>query len=343
MYVGESWFTLDEGKIKKHLELVLNRDLCWNEKEPEENVEVIPVHCIDDVTASSLPENIPADIKDEMILNARRLIDQNLVRKAFNTDEYEVSRDHTSRALTMTFSKKGIVACKKSECLHYTMFKICSHCLAVAAITNTLNKLLKKDFKPVSLTETAKYGHPSGSGTKKGYRRKRKSSSTNPAEQAQKKKRKSKQYISGSSKVVLDELKSSNILNIPSQSPVLLGQSLGPKPAQPESQLQAYELICRTGQIKRCNGCEELFNKENERLLILGRNELDWYISVDGKTNTKIYKTNRRNFYYCLKRRCLLLRRPLLDTTTIEIQTSLLLSDSERVSIEEELGVTLPQ
>ena len=56
---------------------------------------------MDDVTASSFPNNIPDDVKEEMILNARRLVDNNLVRKAFNTSEYEVSRDYTSKVLTL--------------------------------------------------------------------------------------------------------------------------------------------------------------------------------------------------------------------------------------------------
>ena len=57
------------------------------------------------------------------------------------------------------------------------MFKVCSHCLAVAAFTNTLDKLLSESFKkvtPVSYTDTAKHDHPTGSGTKQGYKRKRK-------------------------------------------------------------------------------------------------------------------------------------------------------------------------
>ena len=57
------------------------------------------------------------------------------------------------------------------------MFKVCSHCLAVAAFTNTLDKLLSESFKkvtPVSYTDTAKHDHPTGSGTKQGYKRTRK-------------------------------------------------------------------------------------------------------------------------------------------------------------------------
>ena len=69
---------------------------------------------MDDVTTSSLPNNIPDDVKEEIILNARGLIDNNLVRKAFNTSEYEVSRDRTLKVLTLNFNKRGVIGCKSS-------------------------------------------------------------------------------------------------------------------------------------------------------------------------------------------------------------------------------------
>ena len=168
-------------KVKKHLEKVLNAEI-WREEEHEDNrlnsELIIPIHDMGDVTASSLPNNIPDNVKEDIILNARRLVDNKLVRKTLNTSEYEVSRDHISKVLTLSFTKRGIIGCKSSECLHYTMFKVCSHCLAVAAFTNTLDKLLSESFKkvtPVSYTDTAKHDHPTGSGTKQGYKRKRKS------------------------------------------------------------------------------------------------------------------------------------------------------------------------
>ena len=139
---------------------------------------IIPVHGMDDVTASSMPKNVPDDIKEEMTLNERRLVDNKLVEKAFNASEYEVSRDDTSKVLALTFNIRGIIECKSSECLHYTMFKFCLHCLIVSIFTNTLNKLLSKSFKkakPVSYIYTAKHYHPTGSGIKQGYKHKWKS------------------------------------------------------------------------------------------------------------------------------------------------------------------------
>lgn len=40
---------------------------------------------MDNVTTISLPKHITDDVKEEIILNARRLIDNNLARKASNT------------------------------------------------------------------------------------------------------------------------------------------------------------------------------------------------------------------------------------------------------------------
>ena len=40
---------------------------------------------MDNVTTISLPKHITDDAKEEIILNARRLVDNNLARKASNT------------------------------------------------------------------------------------------------------------------------------------------------------------------------------------------------------------------------------------------------------------------
>lgn len=112
-------------------------------------------------------------------------------------------------------------------------------------------------------------------------------------------------------------------------------------PAQPGPQIQPYEIVQRSEQIKKCNGCEELSDKNNEKLLILKRNESDWYISVDGKNNTKVYNVTQRNFYCCVTRRCLLSRRPLLDLKSIDTKTDLELSYDKKDATENELGVNL--
>ena len=70
---------------------------------------------MDDVTSSCLPTCIPEDIRDEMITNAKRLIEIKDMRKAFNNIDFEVPRDHTSRPLTLTESKNGVVLCTKGN------------------------------------------------------------------------------------------------------------------------------------------------------------------------------------------------------------------------------------
>ena len=71
-------------KAKKHLQKVLNAEI-WREEKHEDNrlnsELVIPIHDMGDVTASLLPNNIPDNVKEEIISNARRLVDNNLVRK----------------------------------------------------------------------------------------------------------------------------------------------------------------------------------------------------------------------------------------------------------------------
>ena len=95
-----------------------------------------------------------------------------------------------------------------------------------------------------------------------------------------------------------------------SEQPVVSVGSYLIKPPQPEPQPQPYELILRQGNISVCHGCEEPFDKENN-LYILGRTEYDWYPKIANAT--KSYKiSGARNHYYCLKKRCLLLRRPLV-------------------------------
>ena len=87
-------------------------------------------------------------------------------------------------------------------------------------------------------------------------------------------------------------------MNVEKQNPVPLGKSLGPKPPQPESEMQQYELIIRNGKISRCNGCLNELNRKNPKLSISGRNEYDWLVNVNKQENTKMYKLGRQNRYY---------------------------------------------
>ena len=247
------------------------------------------------------------------------------------------------------------------------MYKICEHSIAVSIFINRFQTLISHAIEkrhPVNQTDLARFGHPSGSGTKAGYSRKRKSKAkstsnlvkharlSSPSKSAvtvvqksvptalpklspaNKTSNKSKQ-ISSSSKPVIntaqksalptltsrpslsatksqqskqilskrseEELtKLSKMVIAPDQKSVRIGQSLGPKPAQPEPQTQCYELVLRKGKVSRCNGCNDEFKKEIKDLHVFGRNEFDWYVKIDKVAGTKSYKLGRRNYYYCL-------------------------------------------
>ena len=138
--------------------------------------------------------------------------------------------------------------------------------------------------------------------------------------------------ISPTFSLVLAKCKS--LIKFSNQPKVPIGQSLGPKPPQTEPQLHPYELIKRCKQVSKCNGCGFLFDKTDEKLYILGRNELEWYGKV--ATTTKQYKIGQKNTYYCAKRGCILIRRSHLDIKEIKIITK---SENINMGIETEFGV----
>ena len=114
-----------------------------------------------------------------------------------------------------------------------------------------------------------------------------------------------------------DLTKFKNLIKYNNQPKVPLGQSFGPKPPQPDPQLQPYELIKRCQQVSKCNGCDTLFDKTAGKIYISGRN--DWYGKVTN--STKQYKIGQRNTYFWAKKRCILSRRPHLDIKEVKILT----------------------
>ena len=146
----------------------------------------------------------------------------------------------------------------------------------------------------IDLFELSNFGNPSGSGAKKDYRRMRsKNTSDN---EAKKTKLTNRSIISSISSTYLTKLKS--LIKCNNKPEVPLGQSFGPKPPQPEPQPQPYELIKRCQQVSKSNGCGTFFDKTDEKLYILGRNE--WYGKVT--TTSKLCKIGQRNTYYWPKR-----------------------------------------
>ena len=190
------------------------------------------------------------------------------------------------------------------------------------------------------MLELSNFGNPSGSGTKTGCKRARSKSVFDKGV----KKTKSANRSIISPKIIspissLELAKCKRLIKFNNQPEVPIGQSLGPKPPQPEPQLQPYELIKRCKQISKCNGCGILFDITDGKLYILERNELEWYEKI--ATTTKQYKIGQRNTYYCAKRRCILIRRPNLEVKEIKIITKSDVLEDIKMESETEFGVKL--
>ena len=92
---------------------------------------------------------------------------------------------------------------------------------------------------------------------------------------------------------------------------VPVGVSLPPKPLMPEPQMQPYVLVKRAGNVAKCHGCGESFDKGDSSLHVLKRKENDWYPKTQKDTLTKRWALCSKNFYYCIKFSCLLFRRSI--------------------------------
>ena len=112
------------------------------------------------------------------------------------------------------------------------------------------------------MLELSNFGNPSGSGTKKGYKR-----SKNTFGKGAKKTKPStkRSIISLISSTELTKLKS--LIKFINHLEILLGQSLEPKPPQPEPQPQSYEVIKQCQQATKCNGCGAFFDKTDENYI----------------------------------------------------------------------------
>ena len=286
-----------------------------------------------------MPSFISSDVAEDIILFAKHIFDQKKIRKSFNNDnQYEVPQKHSSYPITLTFTKERLVKCKKRECLNYNTYGVCGHTLAVSACTSSLTifpQSLQKNRHNIDLLELSNFGNPSGSGTKKGYKRVRSKSIFDKG--VKKIKSANRSIIWPISSLELAKCKS--LIKFNNQPENSIGQSLGPKAPLPEPQLQPYELIKRCKQVSKCNGGGFSFDKTHEKLYILGRNELKCYGKV--ATTTKQHKIGQRNTYYCAKRRYILIRRPHLDIKEIKIITKSDVPEDIKMGIETEFGVKL--
>ena len=127
-------------------------------------------------------------------------------------------------------------------------------------------------------------------------------------------------------------------LKVPEQPIVSVGNHLLKRP-QTEPQYQPYELLKRQGNISVCHGCDEPFRKENV-LFILGRTEFDWYPKIENATKT-FRMSGARNHYYCLKKRCLMLRRPHVADITIIHDGATVVPDEIHTQIKNEFDTEI--
>ena len=141
---------------------------------PTLELKEITVNTSEDISSSNLPNFIFSDVA-VMILFAKQIFDQKKIRKSFiNGNQYEVPQKHSQYPITLSFTKTGLVKCKKRECLNYRTYGICDHTIAVSVYTSSLTlflESLQKDRHNIDLLELSNFGNPSGSGTKKGYKR----------------------------------------------------------------------------------------------------------------------------------------------------------------------------
>ena len=84
-----------------------------------------------------------------------------------------------------------------------------------------------------------------------------------------------------------------------------------------------------------------MFDKTDEELYILGRNELEWYGKVT--TTTKQYKIGQKGTYYWAKKRCIPSRRPHLDIKEVKILIKSDVPEDTDIGIKTEFGVKVAE
>ena len=200
----------------------------------------------------------------------------------------------------------------------------------------------------VDVTSITNFGNPEGRGKKSGIKRKRskllgpidrivgpmtKTSMVPPTPEEQKTQEHKRP------KNTPPQPKSrnhSNCLLMQEQIIVPAGIPLYPKPPMPEPQHQPYIIDHRKGNISKCSGCDDLFDKTNSTLLVMGREEMDYYPKVNKSDLTKCWAVSNKKHYYCLKMKCLKARRPFLETSQVKKTVSCELSEEEKRMVDEE-------
>ena len=127
------------------------------------------INDIDDI-----PFSIPEEVINEIKTESKELILKGKIQPSQKGKEYAVPLNHTNKSLIVKIKKTCLTVCKPLECLNYNLYSLCSHIVAVAKNTRNLGMIIEhahKKAKPVKLTSLANFGRPSGSGTKKGFKR----------------------------------------------------------------------------------------------------------------------------------------------------------------------------
>ena len=63
------------------------------------------------------PEQIPENVANEIITNAKALLLKKHIRQSFNGLDYQARVSHSNRPLVLKVKKERIVRCSTKECL----------------------------------------------------------------------------------------------------------------------------------------------------------------------------------------------------------------------------------
>ena len=154
----------DAAKCKLHRKLVFRKDILFaSESVNFERNTNQNVRALDDLCSKDLPEEIPEDVADEIITDAKALIFNKHFRKSFNGLDYEARVSHNNRPLVLKVKKRSIVTCSTKECLNYRLYSGCSHSLAIAQYISKVKDLVEypcKNAQPINLSCLAGFGRP---------------------------------------------------------------------------------------------------------------------------------------------------------------------------------------
>ena len=92
---------------------------------------------LEDISSSNLPSFISSDVAEVTILFAKQLFDQKKNENLLTMKTNMRFHRNIVYPITLTFTKTGLMKCKKRECLNYSSYGVCGHTLAVGAYTSS--------------------------------------------------------------------------------------------------------------------------------------------------------------------------------------------------------------